>query len=167
VKVFDGANLDPLNSFLAYGGFTGGVYVATGDVDGDTYADIITGAGAGGFTHVKVFSGANGAELRSFFAYPGVDNEVRVGSGDVNGDGYADIITGLGSGSASHVKVFSGLDLGLLQSYFAYASYTGGVYVAGVTPVSRVPLVPECSTLTLACIGLLVAGSRTALGRRR
>jgi serralysin len=173
VKVFSGASQDLLHSFIAYGGggFTGGVYVAAGDVNGDTLADIITGAGVGGGTHVKVFSGDGSGELASFFAYPGVNNEVRVGAGDVNGDGYADIITGLGAGNASHVKVFSGLSLdpnSPLMSFFAYGtSYNGGVYVAGVTPVSRVPLVPECSTLTLACIGLLAAGSRTRLGSRR
>jgi serralysin len=172
VKVFSGANQGLLHSFIAYGGggFMGGVYVAAGDVNGDTLADIITGAGVGGGTHVKVFSGDGSGELASFFAYPGVNNEVRVGAGDVNGDGYADIITGLGSGNASHVKVFSGASLdpnNPLMSFFAYGSYLGGTYVAGVTPVSRVPLVPECSTLTLACIGLLAAGSRTTLGRRR
>ena len=80
VKVFDGTNLDPLASFIAYGALTGGVYVAAGDVNGDTLADIITGAGVGGGTHVKVFNGNGSGELYSFFAYPGVNNEVRVGS---------------------------------------------------------------------------------------
>jgi VCBS repeat protein/FG-GAP repeat protein len=165
VKAFDGRNLNPLASFFAYGGgFTGGVYVAAGDVNDDGLADIITGAGVGGATHVKVFNGNGSGELQSFLAYPAVTNEVRVGAGDVDGDGYADIITGLGAGAASHVKVFRGNDGVLTLSYFAYASYTGGIYVAGVTPATG--LVPECSTLALACIGMMAVGSRTAQRRR-
>jgi serralysin len=156
VKVFDGITNNEIGSFLAYGGFSGGVYVAAGDLDGDGRSDIITGAGAGGFSHVKVFSGATGSELRSFFAYPGVDNEVRVGAGDVNGDGRDDIITALGPGAAPHVKVFSGLDNSLLLSFFAYApSFTGGVYVAGVT-------VPEPTSFVLAALSLTaLTGRRT------
>lgn len=166
VKVFDGTDLDLLNSFFAYGaGFTGGVYVASGDVNDDGLADIITGAGVGGATHVKVFSGNGSGELHSFLAYPGVNNEVRVGAGDVDGDGFSDIITGLGPGAASHVKVFRGNDGALTLSYFAYASYMGGIYVAGVTPATG--LIPECSSLVLACIGLLTGCHRTAIGRRR
>src|SRR5438132_1534967 len=46
VIVFDGMNLSTIHSFLAYAaGFTGGVYVAAGDIDSDGRADIITGAG--------------------------------------------------------------------------------------------------------------------------
>jgi hypothetical protein len=165
VKVFDGTNLDPLASFFAYGlGYTGGVYVASGDVNGDGNADVITGAGIGGSTHVKVFNGTGPDTLYSFFAYDGVNLEVRVGAGDVDGDGYADIITGLGAGAPSHVKVFSGASGDLMSSYLAYGpSYEGGIYVAGVTPVQRV-VVPEGSTIGL----LALAGAMGILrGRRR
>ena len=133
VKVFNGANQSELASFFSYGAsFTGGVFVAAGDLDGDGRADIITGAGAGAGPHVKVFSGRTGAELRSFFAYPPqFTGGVRVAAGDVNGDGFADIITGAGAGAGPHVKVFDGRSGIDIRSFFAYApQFTGGVFVA-------------------------------------
>jgi hypothetical protein len=133
VKVFDGVTHRILYSFFAYdAGFTGGVYVAAADVNGDGKADIITGAGAGGGPHVRVFSGADGSLLREFFAYDiGFHGGVTVAAGDINGDGKADIITGAGAGGGPHVKAFSGADGSVLQSFFAFdPSFTGGVFVA-------------------------------------
>ena len=48
----------------------GGVFVGAGDVTGDGVADVITGAGPGGGPHVRVFDGATGAEVASFFPFP-------------------------------------------------------------------------------------------------
>jgi uncharacterized repeat protein (TIGR01451 family) len=135
VRVFDGLSGATLRSFLPYEpGFTGGVFVAAGDVDGDGRADIVTGvdAGAGGGPHVRVFSSVSGAELRSFFPYgPGFTGGVRVGAGDVDGDGRANVITGTGPGASPHVKVFDGVTGAELHSFFAYGpSFSGGVFVA-------------------------------------
>ncbi|HTK78561.1 MAG TPA: TIGR03118 family protein [Gemmataceae bacterium] len=133
VKVFSGAGGSLLDSFFAYGAvFAGGVFVAAGDVNGDGKADIVTGAGPGGGPHVKVFSGADLAELDSFFAYGAAfAGGVTVAAGDLNGDGKADIITGAGAGGGPHVKVFSGADLAELASFFAFdAGFRGGVFVA-------------------------------------
>jgi hypothetical protein len=133
VKVFDAKTHAEVTEFFAYDPtFTGGVRVAVGDVNGDGVPDIITGAGPGGGPHVKVFSGKDGSLLASFFAYdPTFAGGVFVASGDVNGDGYADIITGAGPGGGPHVKVFSGKDGSVLDTFFAYApTFTGGVHVA-------------------------------------
>src|SRR5204862_365430 len=82
-----------------------------------------TGAGYSGGPHVEVFSGLDGHLLHSFFAYdPAVRNGAWVAVGDVNGDGYGDIITGAGPGGAPPVKVFSGADLSQMASFFAYSS---------------------------------------------
>src|SRR5581483_11425065 len=113
--------------------FTGGVYVAAGDVNGDGFADIICGADAGGGPNVTVFSGKDGSRLLSFFAYdPNFTGGVRVGAGDTDGDGKADIICGAGAGGGPNITVFSGADGHRLLSFFAYEPrFTAGLYVAG------------------------------------
>src|SRR5687768_7509976 len=131
VKAFDASSAQTA-SFLAYGGFAGGVRVAAGDVNADGARDIITAAGPAGGGHVKVFDGSTGAEIRSFFAYgPSFTGGVFVGAGDVDNDAIDDIVTGVDSGFASHVKAFSGATGAELRSFFAYgAGFTGGVRVA-------------------------------------
>jgi large repetitive protein len=133
VRVFSGADLSELASFFAYDTeFGGGVNVAAGDVDGDGLADIITGAGIGGGPDVKAFSGADLSELASFFAFdPAFAGGVSVAAGDLDGDGFADIIAGAGPGGGPDVRIVSGADLSELTSFFAYdPAFGGGVNVA-------------------------------------
>jgi hypothetical protein len=133
IKVFDGNTGVLIRDFMAYDAhFLGGVYVAAGDVNGDGFADIVVGADAGGGPHVQAFSGKDGSVLQSFYAYnPAFRGGVRVAAGDVNGDGFADIITAAGPGGGPHVQVFSGKDGSVLRSFFAYnPAFTGGVYLA-------------------------------------
>jgi hypothetical protein len=120
-------------TFLAYSAsFTGGVHVATADVNGDGVLDVITGAGPGGGPHVKVFDGATGALLTEFFAYAAnFHGGVNVAAADLTGDGKADIITGAGPGGGPHVKAFDLSTGQVIASYFAYApTFRGGVVVA-------------------------------------
>ncbi len=143
-----------LQNFFVYDfNFTGGVTVASGDVNGDGKADVIVGTGPGGGPNVKIISGAKindispdglpapSALIASFFAYdPSFRGGVNVGSGDVNGDGYSDVLTAAGTGGGAHVKSYSGLRLiqggpnatgVLLASFYAFdPSFRGGVNVA-------------------------------------
>ena len=106
-----GTSVVEVLSMLAYGAqFTGGVFVAAGDVDGDGQDDIITGADAGASPHVRIFSTQLDypAQIASFLAYsPAFSGGVRVAAGDLDGDGLAEIITGAGRGGGPHVIAFA------------------------------------------------------------
>jgi Domain of unknown function (DUF4394)/FG-GAP-like repeat/FG-GAP repeat len=142
VRVFDGVSGAQLpgaiGSFFAYGAaFSGGVFVASGDVNGDGFDDVITGADAGGGPHVRAFSGQTGAELVGFLAYdPAFAGGVRVAAADFNLDGRAEIVTGAGAGGGPHVRVFDNMGapatgIGIPNSFFAYApAFAGGVFVS-------------------------------------
>jgi hypothetical protein len=118
------------------------VAVAAGDVNGDGLADIVTAAGPGGGPHVKGFSGLDGSLLTSFFAYAAnFTGGVNVATGDINGDGRIDVVTGAGPGGGPHVKAFHVEPLPdntpaifaveEIASFFAYEPFfTGGVTVA-------------------------------------
>jgi hypothetical protein len=130
--------------FAPYGSaYTGGVSVAIGDVNGDGYPDLVTGATVGN-PQVKIFNGKafsdgsfnpsnpDASLLASFFAY-GLNFNVgaNVAVGDINHDGFADVVTGATVGNPQ-VKVYDGQaiaqhtfdgnnpDASLLASFFAY-----------------------------------------------
>jgi hypothetical protein len=133
VKVYDGATWDVVRDFFAYDpGFRGGVNVAVGDVNGDQKADLVVGTGVGGGPDVKVFDGATGGLLDSFFAYePSFRGGVNVAAGDLNGDGRADVVTGTGVGGGPRVQAFDGVTDAPLVDFFAYdPGVRNGVTVA-------------------------------------
>src|SRR5207248_9150951 len=133
IHVYDGRSGQLVRQFFAFDpAFTGGTYVAGGDVNRDGYSDIIVGAGAGGGPNVRVFSGKDGMLLSNFMAYDArFSGGVRVAGGDVNGDGFADVVCGAGAGGGPNVTVVSGRDGGVLSSFFAAdPGHFGGVNVA-------------------------------------
>jgi hypothetical protein len=141
VIVFSGKDRAEIANFFAYDmNFTGGVYVAAGDVNGDGFADIICGADAGGGPNVTVFNGAANLSLAkkpdpmlSYFPYDiHFTGGVRVAAGDVNGDGRADIVTGAGIGGGPNVTVYQVINgqPQVLQSYFAFDLHlSAGLFV--------------------------------------
>lgn len=138
VRVFDAETGTLKFSFLAFDeGFKGGVRVAAGDVSCDGIPDIIVGAGPSDAPLVRVFNGATAAPLAGtlggFLAYDaGTKSGVWVAAGDINQDGFTDIITGPDNGGgAPVVKVFSGENGNLHAQFTAYATnFQGGVRVA-------------------------------------
>ena len=127
VKVFSGVTGALAAEFFAYGAtFTGGVFVAVGNFDADPALEIVTGAGAGGGPHVKVFNVAGGGAtplagpIGSFFAYgASFTGGVSVAAGNVDGAGRR--TSPGGAGRRPHVKAFR----------------TDGSLAAGSSPTTR------------------------------
>jgi hypothetical protein len=144
VKVFSGADGSLLYSFMAGAStFTGGLSVASGDVNGDGFADIVVGFGVGGLGRARVFSGKTGALIQDFVAYPNFGGSVNVAAADLTGDFKADVITAPGAGGGPHVKVIDAKRIGqvdgngnilnsaLVTQFMAFSpTFSGGVYVA-------------------------------------
>jgi hypothetical protein len=133
VKVFDGATNAIISQWYAYpASFTGGVFVAAGDIGNDGNIEVVTGAGQGGSPIVAVWDPYTGALLAQFMAYAeDFTGGVRVGINDGNSDGIADIVTGAGPGGGPQVNVFNFPALDLLFSFYSGdPANTGGVFVS-------------------------------------
>jgi hypothetical protein len=129
---FSGRTGAILLSFDAFApAFTGGVWVAAGDLNGAGTAEVVVGEGAGADALVRVFNSA-GATLAGLQAFdPGFQGSVRVGVADVNGDSLPDVLLGAGPGAGPHVEALAWPSLALLESRMAFdPSVSSGVYVA-------------------------------------
>lgn len=132
VRVFNPDASSRFDLFAYADSFRGGVNVAVGDVNGDGVPDIVTTPGDGGGPHVKVFSGVDGRELASFFAFdPSFRGGANIALADLNGDGRMEMIVGAGNGGSPLIRIFDGATLNELAAYFAYEdTFRGGVFVA-------------------------------------
>jgi hypothetical protein len=92
-----------LGSFFAYDpSFSGGVYVAGGNVTGEADPEVITGAGDSGPPDVRVFS-TQGVQQSSFAAFQtGSDHGARVAAAHVPGGA---VVVGSGTGGQSAMRV--------------------------------------------------------------
>jgi hypothetical protein len=145
VQVYGGAGFTKLADFFGIDdpAFRGGARAALGDMNADGAADLIVSAGFGGGPRVAVYDGrtlAGGGRTKltsDFFLFePALRNGAFVAAGDVDGDGYADLVGGGGPGGAPRVYVLSGRDLlagrdRVVANFFAgNTANRGGVRVA-------------------------------------
>jgi len=152
ISIFDGAALlqgnlvHPIGDFFAFDqSLRNGVYLAVGDVNGDGINDLVFGAGPGGGPRVLIVSGqtllsqgsssALDLPIANFFA--GDSNNrggVRVAAKNLDGDKFADVVTGAGQTGGSGVAAYLGQSLATGQSpiafgFDAFPGFTGGVFV--------------------------------------
>lgn len=117
IRVFDWrGNLQ--QQFFAYeDNYFGGVNIAAGDVNNDGRDEIITAPANAKSSEIKVFDHYRRIKGR-FLAYDaGMTDGVNVTVGDVNNDGWQEIITVPAKNQTTHVKMFS--TKGRLKGEFA------------------------------------------------
>lgn len=170
VIVIDGRTNAPWMQVRAFSNIPGGggVFVATGDVNRDGFADVIVGSDGPRAARVIVFSGRRGDVLEEFFPF-GNGKPVRVGArvagGDVDGDGYADVAVTSGPGLKPRAEVYSGMALTANAAVtriaaFALSSVPGrpqagnGAYVAAadMTGDGRAELVVSFNTSPIVSV---------------
>jgi autotransporter-associated beta strand protein len=139
VQVVDGATGQTLFQANPFEGFTGGAFVAAGDITGDGVAELVITPDEGGGPRVVIFRGGDFAPLVSYFAIddPAFRGGVRPAVGDINGDGFADLAVSAGFGGGPRVSLWDGQRLSKLEfvnmtsDFFVFEdSLRNGAFVA-------------------------------------
>ena len=143
LKAFDtsGILLNKVN-FYAYGTLRFGVNPASAELEGDGFDEILSGAGPGAVfgPHVRGWN-FDGSQIGpmgkiNFYAYATLRFGVNVEDGDLDGDGFGELLTGPGPGAVFGAQVkgwnFDGAQLGpIAKVNFVPFSTSYGVHVAG------------------------------------
>ena len=138
VVVIRGGDFATVASFIGIvdSNFRGGARTAVTDVNKDGSPDLIVAAGEGGGPRIAVYdgrtvlSGTPTKLVNDFFAFSSdLRNGAYVAAGDVNADGYGDLIFGAGNGGGPHVLVVSGQVLMNSGIAAALASPLGNFFV--------------------------------------
>jgi hypothetical protein len=131
VRILDGATGAEIIAGYPLGtGFTGGIYMAAGDLTADGVPDLVMAMGQGGGL-VQLVDGRTIALLGGGYPFgAGFTGGVSVAVADVNGDGRNDIITAPARGGGT-VVVFNGINYAPILAVSPFGpGYGGGLNVA-------------------------------------
>jgi hypothetical protein len=142
--VIDGTNpsallVAPSAPFAGSEGFTGGGFVAVGDIDDDGFAEIVITPDVSGGPRVTIFSVSNGVPVVRANFLGITDANFRGGAraaiGDINGDGRGEVVVAAGQGGGPRISVFDGASIftarnRLFGDFFVFdQSLRDGVYL--------------------------------------
>jgi subtilase family serine protease len=143
VQVYDSVTHQLMYTLNPFGtGFSDGMRVATGDVNGDGAPDIVVAEGTGGAPLVAVYDGTNGQLIREFNPFSdSAATGAYVSVTDLSNDGKGEVVVGRGAGASGQVVVYSGADvsnsailnasLSPVWTFTPYGiAFTGGVSVS-------------------------------------
>ncbi|MFO0938743.1 MAG: hypothetical protein U0798_19750 [Gemmataceae bacterium] len=140
VRVIDGVTKAELHFFSPFETtFTGGVFVAAGDINGDGKAELAITPDEGGGPRVRVFNGDGFTQIADFFGIEDTNfrGGARASIGDMNGDGKGDLTVAAGFGGGPRIATFDGSQLTsnggpkLYSDFFAFeATLRNGAFVA-------------------------------------
>jgi hypothetical protein len=139
VRIYDASGAPTSTAFLTYGARSWGVNVAAGRIDAGEYDTILTGPGPGPphGPHARGFR-RDGASIPAinYYAYGTLRYGLNLAAGDLDGDEFAEILTGPGAGVifGPHVRGWNVNACSTASmpgiNFFAYSTLRYGVEVA-------------------------------------
>jgi len=140
------APFDPFPPDAGQAPFNNGGFVSAGDMDNDGRAEFAVSPDTAGGPRVTIYSFVNGARVQkaNFFTVdPNFRGGARTAIGDVNGDGFGDLIVGAGFGGGPRIVILDGTKAingfsaapadsdKLINDFFAFdAGLRDGSYIA-------------------------------------